>query len=66
MIPGREQRADVAVEHEVRLLAPLDGFGHLRVGGMHQVADLAADRLLPVRQRVDVGVDSLVSGVCHG
>ena len=25
-----------------------------------------ADGLLPVRQRVDVGINALVSGVCHG
>jgi hypothetical protein len=33
---------------------------------MHQVADLPADGLLPVRQGVDVGIDALVSGACHG
>jgi hypothetical protein len=33
---------------------------------MHQVADLPADGLLPVRQGADVGIDALVSGVCHG
>src|SRR6516225_9259683 len=60
VVPGRQQRADVALEHEVRLPAPLDGLRYLRVGGMHQVADLPADDLLPVRQGVDVGIDSLV------
>jgi predicted RNase H-like nuclease len=66
MILGRQQRADVALEHEVRLPAPLDGFGHLRVGGVHQLADLTADRLLPVRQGLDVGIDALVCGARHG
>jgi hypothetical protein len=66
VVPGREQRADVALEHEIRLPAPLDGLGHLRVGGVHEVADLAADGLLPVRQGVDVGVNALVSGVRQG
>jgi hypothetical protein len=33
---------------------------------VHQLADLAADGLLPVRERVDVGIDALVGGVRYG
>jgi hypothetical protein len=61
----RGQRADVALQHEVRLLGPLDGFGDLRVGGVDQVADLAADGLLPIGQGNDVGIDTWIRGGCH-
>jgi hypothetical protein len=54
-----QQRADVAVLHEVRLAGALDRLGHLRVGGVDQVADLLADGLLPVGQGADVGVHSV-------
>src|ERR1700745_4256786 len=37
VILRRQQRADVALEDEVRLRGALDGFGHLRVGAMDQV-----------------------------
>ena len=61
----REQRADVALEDEVRAISELDRLGDLRVRGVHEVADLAADRLLPLRQRVDVAVHSRVGRVGH-
>jgi len=48
----------LARQHEVRLPGAPDGLGHLRVGGMHQVADLAADGLLPAGQGIDVGVNA--------
>jgi hypothetical protein len=66
MVPGRQQGADVALEHEVRAVAELDRLGDLGVGGVDQLADLAADGLLPVGQGVDVGVDAWVGGVGHG
>ena len=65
MVPGGEQRADVALQDEVRLPGPLDGLDDLGVGGVDEVAHLAADPLLPRRQRVDVGVDARVPRVCH-
>src|SRR5215211_8392280 len=66
VVLGRQQGANVALQDEVGLAGPLDGLGHLRVGGMDQLADLAADGLLPVGQGVDVGVDARVGGPGHG
>ena len=43
----RQQGADVALKHEVRTVGTLDGFGNVSVGGVDQLADLAADGLLP-------------------
>ena len=57
MVPGGQQRADVAVEDEVGLDRPLDRLLDIGVGRVHEVADLAADVALPVGQRVEVGVD---------
>src|ERR1700730_3798633 len=62
----RQQRADVALQHEVRPVGALDGFGYLRVRGVDQVADLAADGLLPIGQGVDVGIHARVGTVRHG
>ena len=66
MVLGRQQGADVALEDEVRAVGELDGLGDLRIGGVHQITDLAADGLLPVRQGIDVGVDAWISTVGHG
>src|SRR5215216_629906 len=66
VVCGREQGADVALQDEVGLAGALDGLGHLGVGGMDQLADLAADGLLPVGQGVDIGVDARVGGPGHG
>ncbi len=49
VIAGREQRTDVASQHEIWLLRPLDGFRDFRVGRVDQIADLVAEVLLPVR-----------------
>jgi hypothetical protein len=49
VIPRRLQGADIALQHKVRTVGALDGFAHVLVGGMDQLADLAADGLLPVR-----------------
>ena len=38
VILGGEQSADVAVEHKVWLVAPLDRLGHIRVDAVDQVA----------------------------
>lgn len=65
MVLDRQQRADVAVQHEVRLVGALDGLGDLRVGGVDQVAHVAADGLLPARQGVDVSVNARVGGLGH-
>jgi hypothetical protein len=53
----RQQGADVALEHEVRLHGALDGLPDLGVGGVRELAHLLADRLLPVREPPDVFVD---------
>src|SRR5205823_7967163 len=65
VVLGGQQRADVALQHEVRLPGALDGLLDLRVGGVHQVAYLPADVTLPVGQRVDVGVDPWILGIAH-
>ena len=65
VVLGRQQGTDVALQDEVRLPGSLDGLGDLGIGGVDQVADLAADGLLPVRQGIDVGVDARVRGVGH-
>ena len=65
MVLGGEQRTDVAVEHEIRLDRALDGLLDGRVCRVHEVADPAADRLLPVGERVDVGVDPRILDVRH-
>jgi hypothetical protein len=57
VVLGGEEGTDVAVEHEVRLHAPLDHLGELGVGLVDQVAELCADLLLPVGQSGDVVVD---------
>src|SRR3954452_23399207 len=56
VVLGRQQGADVALQHEVRLDGPLDGLDDLRAGGSAELANLAADGLLPLGQGVDVGV----------
>ena len=61
-----QQRADVALQYEVRLTGALDGLGYLRVSGVDQVAYLAADGLLPVGESVNVGINARVGGVSHG
>lgn len=50
----RQQGADVALQHEVRTVGELDGFGDLSVGSVDQIADFAADGLLPIGQGIDV------------
>jgi len=42
----------------------LDGLGHLRVGGAHQLSHLAAQLLLPARERLNVVIDAGVGLVC--
>jgi len=65
MVLGRQQGADVALQHEVRAVGALDCLGDLGVGGVDQIPDLAADGLLPVGQGIDVGVHARVGGVRH-
>src|SRR6478672_7748086 len=66
VVPGRKQRADVPVEHEVGLDAALDRLLDRRVHRVDEVAHPLADRLLPRRQRRDVVVDARIPGVGHG
>src|ERR1043165_807551 len=47
VVLGRQQGADVALKHEVGTVGALDGFAHVWVGGVDQLANLAADLLLP-------------------
>src|SRR5207247_9446828 len=62
-----QQRTDVAMQRKIGLLGALDGLGHVRVGGMHQLSHLAANLLLPARERSNVVVDAGVGLVCtHG
>ncbi len=49
MILRSEQRADVAIQRKIGPIGALDGLGHVRVGGMHQISHLAANILLPAR-----------------
>jgi hypothetical protein len=65
MVGGREQRADIALTHEVGLHPALDGLLDRRIGAVDELADAVADPLLPPRQRVDVGVDARVLRVGH-
>ena len=58
MILRSQQRADVAIQRKIGLLGALDGLGHLRVGGVHQISHLAANILLPARERLNVVVDA--------
>src|SRR5260221_2708131 len=67
MILRSEQRADVAMQCKIGPLCALDGLGHVRVGGMHQISHLAANILLPARESSNVFVDAGVGLVCtHG
>src|SRR2546425_3969098 len=67
VVLGPEQRADVAVQGEVRLPGPLDGLDDVRVGGVHQGSHPTTDVLLPAREGLDVRVDPGVDPVsAHG
>jgi hypothetical protein len=66
MVLRRQQGDDIALENEVRAVGALDGLGDLWVGGVEQIADLAADGLLPVGQGIDVGINAGVSGFDAG
>src|SRR5215211_5675764 len=62
----RQERADVAVQDEVRTVGAFDGLRHLGISGVHQSAYPAADTLLPVWERLDVSVDAgIVGRLCH-
>ncbi len=64
MILRSEQRTYVAIQRKIGLFCALDGLGHVRVGGMHQISHLAANLLLPARERRNVFVDAGVGLVC--
>ena len=61
----RQQRADVALQYEVRTVGAFDRFGNLVVGRVDEIANLAADGLLPIGQGIDVGVNTRVGSVGH-
>src|SRR5205823_6158171 len=58
MILRSKPRADVALQRKIGLPGALDGLGHLRIGGMHQLSHLAAQLLLPAREHSNVVVDA--------
>lgn len=59
-----QQRADVALQRKVGLFAALDGLDHLRVSGVYELSHLAANLLLPGRERLNVFVNTRISLVC--
>src|SRR5437868_1751755 len=69
VILGGEQRADVALEDEVRLHAAFDRLDDFRVGAVDQIAELLAELLLPVGQPRDIAIDSRIALIggrgCH-
>ena len=65
MILCGEQGADVSFEHEVGLHAPLDSLDNLGIGGVDKVANLLTDLLLPLGQRLDVGVHPRILLIRH-
>src|SRR5262249_46733543 len=65
VILGRQQGADIAFKYEVRTVGALDGFGHIWVGGVDQLAHLAADGLLPIGQAIDISVNTWVGSIGH-
>ncbi len=65
MVLGREQRADVPFENKVRLLGALDCLGDTRICRMDEIANTAADCLLPVRKCRDIGVNSGIGHKSH-
>jgi hypothetical protein len=58
MILRSQQRADVAIQCKIGLLCALDGLGHLWVGGVYQISHLAANLLLPARERLNVFINA--------
>jgi hypothetical protein len=58
VVLGRQQRADVALQHEVRTIGALDGLGDSWIRCVDQLPDLAADSLLPLGQGIDVRVNA--------
>jgi hypothetical protein len=65
VILGGQEPTDVSVEYEIRLHRPLDRLDDVWIGGAYEVADLLADPLLPLGQRVDVRVDPGILEVGH-
>jgi hypothetical protein len=65
VILRRQECGDVAVEDEVGLDRTLDRLDHLGIGLVGDLSHLAADRLLPPRQRVDVLVHARIDVVGH-
>jgi hypothetical protein len=64
MVLRSQERADVAVKCKVGQFGAFDRFGHLWVGGMHEISHLTADLLLPGRERLNVVIDAGVNLVC--
>ena len=60
VIFGRQQRADVAVEHEVRLNRTLNRLLNLRISGMDQIAEITTELGLPIRKPIDEYVDTTI------
>ena len=66
MILRRQQSADIALKHEVWPVRALDGFEHLWVSSVDEIANLPADGLLPIGQTIDVDINAWVGRIGHG
>ena len=63
---GKEAAHIVEVRSfEVRTVGAFDRFGNLVVGCVDEIANLAADGLLPIGRGIDVGVSTRVGSVGH-
>jgi hypothetical protein len=65
VVLGSQQGTDIASQDEVRTVGALDCFQDLWVSGVGQIADFAAEALLPMGQGIDVGINAWVGYVCH-
>src|SRR5438132_1034499 len=65
VVPGGQQGADVALQHEIWPVGALDCLGDLGIGVVDQIPARVADGLLPVGQGIDVGVHARVGGIGH-
>ena len=65
VVLGSKQGADIALQYKVGLACALDGFGNVGVGGVNEFADLFADCLLPIGERVNVIIHAWVYSIIH-
>ena len=65
VVLGSLQGTDIALQDEVRTVGPLDCFRDLWVSVVGQIADFAAEALLPMGQGIDVGINAWVGYESH-